>query len=139
MNKIIVYIPGCWDLLHVGHLNILQWAKALGDILIVGVESDELIEKEKGCAPIIKCAERVRMLEALKCVDAAVPFYAFAYDQIVGDLAASVFIIGTHHKGERFDKVEEFLRPRGGKVIRFPSKTENVSDTIIKERIRNAQ
>ena len=51
-NKVIVYAAGVWDMFHVGHLNVLKAAKALGDILIVGVSVDKLVYEYKGGSPV---------------------------------------------------------------------------------------
>lgn len=66
----IVATNGCFDLLHVGHVRYLQFAKALGDLLIVGVNSDASVSALKGPGrPIVTCSDRMEMLSALECVD----------------------------------------------------------------------
>jgi len=70
-DVIKVYIAGCWDLLHIGHLNILQRAKALGDVLIVGVLTDDGAAAYKN-RPIIREDDRLCLVSALKCVDMAI-------------------------------------------------------------------
>ena len=51
-GKTIVFTPGTWDMFHVGHLNLIKSAKALGDILVVGIKTDEMVFKDKGHHPI---------------------------------------------------------------------------------------
>ena len=63
-----VFTSGSFDLFHVGHLNILEKSAALGDELIVGVSTDELIEKYKGMKPIIPFEQRFRIVQSIKCV-----------------------------------------------------------------------
>ena len=63
-----VFTSGSFDLFHIGHLNILEKSAALGDELIVGVSTDELIEEYKGMKPIIPFEERARIVASLKCV-----------------------------------------------------------------------
>src|SRR5213596_1951401 len=71
----IVFTNGVFDLLHIGHLRYLQHARALGDALIVGVNSDRSVRANKGPArPITPEAERAEVLEALECVDGVVVF-----------------------------------------------------------------
>ena len=61
----VVYIPGVWDLLHVGHLRVLQNAKNLGNKLFVGVASDQAVKEDKGSFPTISDTDRTEMLNAL--------------------------------------------------------------------------
>ena len=68
-----IYTSGCFDIFHYGHLNILERSKEICDFLIVGVSTDELIEKEKGQKPIIPFKERFKIIEAIKYVDKAIP------------------------------------------------------------------
>ena len=63
-----VFTSGSFDLFHIGHLNILEKSAALGDELIVGVSTDELIEHYKGMKPIIPFEQRFRIVQSIKCV-----------------------------------------------------------------------
>ena len=67
--KIVVYTVGTFDLLHVGHLALLNHCKKLGDILAVGVASDEVVNMYKPNVPIVPLEQRIEMLRALACVD----------------------------------------------------------------------
>ena len=67
------YVPGGFDMLHIGHLNILSSAAARCDRLIVGVATDDSLERMKGRAPIVPQAERMALVGALRMVDAVVP------------------------------------------------------------------
>ena len=70
---VIGYTTGVYDMFHIGHLNILQRAKANCDYLIVGVSTDELVQSEKHKTPIIPFAERCAIVSAIKYVDKVVP------------------------------------------------------------------
>ena len=72
-KKVIGYTTGVYDMFHIGHLNIIRRAKEQCDFLIVGVSTDELVQKEKGKTPVIPYVERAAIVEALKYVDQVVP------------------------------------------------------------------
>ena len=70
-DKKIVYIAGCFDLIHNGHINIIKKAKQLGDYLVVGVNSNDFIYSYKKKFPVIDEKDRLTMVRALKYVDVA--------------------------------------------------------------------
>lgn len=135
MKKFVVYIPGCWDLLHVGHIAILEKAKALGDILIVGVPTDEVVLEDKKLLPIIICSQRIRMLEALKCVDQAVPYDKLEFLTAIKRYNVDILVIGEQWgKDKRHIEATEYIKKKGGKVIMFPYSNE-ISTTAIKRKV----
>src|SRR5579862_2976328 len=74
-GKTVVWTNGCFDLLHVGHIRSLQAARAFGDVLVVGVNSDESVRRLKGPRrPIVPALERIEVLAALECVSHVVLF-----------------------------------------------------------------
>ena len=75
----IVYTLGTFDLLHVGHLALLEYCKSLGGTLAVGVASDRVVNSYKPNVPVIPLEERMEMLKALRCVDIVRPYYALEY------------------------------------------------------------
>ena len=135
MSLSIVYIPGKWDVLHIGHLNMLERAGAYGDRLIVGVESDRLIEEETGQPPVIKEQDRCRMLQALRAVDAAVVYNTFDYWKTVKNLNANVLIFGESHTQDRHMKVQVHMEANRKSVVRLPY-TEGVSSTMLKAGLK---
>ena len=75
VNNKLIFVNGCFDILHTGHLDLLEYAASLGNYLIVAVDSDERIKNSKGAnRPINTCLDRVRMLSALSCVDSVLYF-----------------------------------------------------------------
>lgn len=134
-KKIIGYTTGVFDMFHIGHLNILKKAKEQCDYLIVGVSTDELVQKTKNKTPIIPFDERVEILSAIKYVDEVVPqenkdkiaaFEKYKFD---------VMFVGDDWKGsELFTKCEEELNKRGSKVIYFPY-TKSTSSTILRKKV----
>ncbi|HAR87098.1 MAG TPA: glycerol-3-phosphate cytidylyltransferase [Clostridium sp.] len=131
----IGYTTGVFDMLHVGHLNILRSAKEQCNFLIVGVSTDELVKEYKGKSPIIPFSERLEMVAALQCVDMVVP-------QIDRDKFAAwenykfdAMFVGDDWKGnELFIEVEKRLNKEGVEVIYFPY-TKNTSSTILREKL----
>lgn len=75
MVKNIIFTNGCFDILHIGHVKLLKFAKSLGDKLIVGVNSDESVRRLKGATrPINTLENRIEILQSLTCVDEVVSF-----------------------------------------------------------------
>ena len=90
----IVYTLGTFDLLHVGHLALLEYCKSLGDTLAVGVASDRGVNSYKPNVPVIPLQERMEMLKALRCVDIVRPYYALEYISGCKALCADIFVVG---------------------------------------------
>jgi phosphoheptose isomerase len=97
-GRTVVWTNGCFELLHVGHLHVLEQAKRLGDVLIVGVNSDESVRALKGEGrPIVPLEERMRMLAALDVTDFVVAFGGTTPERPIADLEPDV-----HVKGEDY-------------------------------------
>ena len=70
-----VWTNGCFDILHRGHIELFKYAKSLGDELVVGIDSDEKVKKDKGKnRPIINLQDRIFMLQSIKYIDKVIPF-----------------------------------------------------------------
>lgn len=135
----VVYIPGVWDLLHVGHVTILERAKAFGDTLIVGVPSDDVVTQDKGQPPTITLDHRIRMLNALRCVDVAIPYYKLEFMTHLRMLRPDVFIAGeTWGTDVRHRDAEAWLRENQKRFVQLPYSSVE-SSTSIKLRIKNEQ
>ena len=134
-KKTLVYFPGVWDILHVGHVTILEKAKELGDILIVGVPTDEVVFEDKGRFPIISCEHRIRMLKALKCVDDAVAYTSLEFVPALIKFSADILVVGeTWGSGIRHTDATAYMTTKGGRVVQF-AYTQGVSSTAIKEKV----
>jgi D-glycero-beta-D-manno-heptose 1-phosphate adenylyltransferase len=134
----IVFTNGVFDILHPGHVRYLQRAHALGDLLIVGLNADESVRRNKGAArPIVPEEERAEMLAALACVDAVVIFGEDIPDEIIRLVQPDILVKGADWAADQIvgrDTVEA----RGGKVIRMPVE-EGFSTTALVERIKRAR
>lgn len=133
-GKRVVYTSGSWDMFHVGHLNVLERSKALGDWLIVGVSTDELIEEYKGLPPIIPFEERLRIVKALKCVDEVVKQTVLTEIEQLKLLDVDVVTIGDDWKNKHLAGLE-WMKSQPGKEVVYLEYTPGVSTTGIKRKI----
>jgi D-beta-D-heptose 7-phosphate kinase/D-beta-D-heptose 1-phosphate adenosyltransferase len=136
-GKRIVFTNGVFDLLHPGHLRYLQQARDLGDVLIVGVNSDRSVRSNKGSGrPITPELERVEILEALRCVDAVVVFDEDTPHDVISAIQPDILVKGADW-AENAIVGRDIVEARGGKVVRMPIESGH-STTAIIERIRRS-
>ena len=134
-GKTIVFTNGVFDLLHPGHLRYLQQARGLGDLLIVGVNSDRSVNANKGEGrPITPEDERIEILEALACVDAVVVFDQDTPHAVIAALQPDVLVKGADWAEDAIVG-RDIVEARGGRVVRMPVE-RGYSTTAIVERIR---
>ncbi|MCI0528394.1 MAG: D-glycero-beta-D-manno-heptose 1-phosphate adenylyltransferase [Nitrospira sp.] len=135
-GKRIVLTNGCFDLLHIGHVRYLEKAKALGNILIVALNSDKSVHLIKGpLRPIIPEKERAEVIAALGCVDYVTLFDEADPGELIVDLRPNVLVKGSDWpKNQIVGK--DAVEARGGKVITIPvvprSSTTKIINSIIK-------
>jgi D-beta-D-heptose 7-phosphate kinase/D-beta-D-heptose 1-phosphate adenosyltransferase len=116
----VVFTNGCFDILHVGHLRYLQDAKALGDLLIVGVNSDASVRGLKGPErPVNVEAERGEMIAGLGCVDFAVLFSEPTPERLIEALEPDVLVKGGDWAVDQIVG-SKFVLARGGEVKSLP-------------------
>src|SRR5712692_69957 len=133
-GKTIVFTNGVFDLLHPGHVRYLQQARALGDALVVGVNSDRSVRANKGPSrPITPEDERAEVLAALACVDAVVIFDAETPRNLIAALQPDVLVKGADWAADAIVG-RDIVEARGGKVVRVPIEAGYPTKTII-ERI----
>ena len=119
-GRTVVFTNGVYDLLHPGHVRYLQAARALGDALIVGVNSDRSVRANKGPArPVNPEAERAEVIAALECVDAAVVFDQDTPHQIISRLQPDVLVKGADWAEDAIVG-RDVVEARGGRVVRIP-------------------
>ena len=113
----IVYTVGTFDLLHVGHLALLNHCKSLGDILVVGVASDAVVNMYKPNVPVVPLEQRVEMLEALSCVDIVRPYHQLEYVSGCKAVDVDIFVVGEDwgKKPHNLD-VNNYLRKMGKEI-----------------------
>ena len=117
----IVWTNGCFDIIHRGHIELLKYARGLGDKLVVGIDSDEKVEKDKGTNRPYNCLrDRVEVLKAIKYIDEVCVFNdTKGLEELIKITKPDIMIIGSDWKGKKVvgaefsKKVEFFNRIKG--------------------------
>jgi D-beta-D-heptose 7-phosphate kinase/D-beta-D-heptose 1-phosphate adenosyltransferase len=141
-GKRIVFTNGCFDLLHIGHVRYLEEARALGDVLVVGVNSDASVRKLKGPKrPILPEEERAEILSGLGCVDYVTLFDEIDPLNLIASLRPDVLVKGGDWTREQIVGREE-VEKSGGQVFLIPfvkkASTSNLIETILKRYEKSA-
>ncbi|MFH0947571.1 MAG: D-glycero-beta-D-manno-heptose 1-phosphate adenylyltransferase [Elusimicrobiota bacterium] len=132
-DRKIVFTNGCFDILHIGHIRLLEKAKSFGDILIVGLNSDSSVKKIKGKhRPIISENERAEVLAAISSVDFVVKFSQPAPFELIKKIQPDVLVKGADWKNGKIVG-SEFA----GKVVRIPLVKGHSSSKIINAYTKN--
>jgi rfaE bifunctional protein nucleotidyltransferase chain/domain len=135
-SRRLVFTNGCFDLLHPGHIQTLEASRALGDALIVGLNSDASVRQLKGPGrPILPENERAELLAALDCVDAVVIYNEPTPRETIAALVPDVLVKGGDWSGDKIIGREE-VESAGGQVISIPV-LPSYSTTAILESIRS--
>jgi len=131
---------GAWDILHRGHLNVLQIAANLGSFLVVGVGTDEYIKGYKGKKPVFPFSDRAAVIASLRMVDAVIPYSriddlalvkVFNVDIIVVD---QYFGLGDSPHAKKQYETRKLMEAMGIQYVIVP-RTDGISSSYIKERI----
>lgn len=139
MGPLIGYVPGVFDLFHVGHLNVLRQARELCDVLVAGVVSDEVCTSVKGVAPFVPLEERIAVVDAIGIVDAT--YAELTTDKVDAwhEVGFQRLFKGDDWKGtERGLALEGRLAPHGVEVVYFPY-TVHTSSTHLRALIAAAR
>ena len=136
-KKRIVFTNGCFDLMHIGHTRYLQAARALGDVLVVGVNSDTSVRSLNKAPdrPIVSEAQRAEVVAALGCVDYVILFDEPDPQGLIAALQPDVLVKGGDWAVERIVG-REIVEARGG-VVRTIPLVPGVSTTSLIQRIRS--
>jgi D-beta-D-heptose 7-phosphate kinase/D-beta-D-heptose 1-phosphate adenosyltransferase len=134
-GKRIVFTNGCFDLLHIGHIRYLEEARALGDFLVVGVNSDSSVRKLKGPQrPVLPEEERAEILSGLGCVDYITLFDEIDPLQLITSLHPHILVKGGDWTKEQ-TVGKEVVERSGGEVVIIPfvkgASTSNLIKTIL--------
>src|SRR5918911_847200 len=131
----LVFTNGCFDLLHVGHVRYLQQARALGDALLVAINSDRAVRELKGAGrPVMNAEERAELLAALAAVDYVTVFDALSPRALIAELLPDVLVKGGDYALDEIHGRAE-VEAAGGRVCALPF-VHGASTTDIIERIK---
>ena len=133
----IVFTNGCFDVLHFGHVNYLLEAKKLGDLLVIGLNSDESVRRLKGpTRPVNGEKERAFVLAALACVDYVTLFEEDTPEELIKVVRPDVLVKGGDYTLDRIVGAD-FVLQNGGSVSTIPF-VEGFSSTQIIEQLKNS-
>lgn len=131
----VVFTAGVWDILHIGHVNLLRRAKALGDTLVAGVLTDEAAERYKP-RPVMPFEQRLELVRALRMVDDVVTVHDTNATPVLIELNADILVHGSdisHKPG--WEIGQTWMRENGKQFVVLPY-TEGVSSTRLKDAVR---
>ena len=137
-GKKIVLTNGCFDLLHEGHINLLEQSRKLGDVLVAAVDDDESVRMVKGPGrPIIRERERVKIISAMTGVDFVTVFSTDQLDDLIRAVRPDILTKGGNYKPDQV-LGHELVEELGGRVVLIPDASD-VSSTRIIQDIRNSR
>jgi D-beta-D-heptose 7-phosphate kinase/D-beta-D-heptose 1-phosphate adenosyltransferase len=135
-GKRIVFTNGCFDILHSGHVTYLHCAKELGDVLIVGINTDKSIQRIKGpTRPINTLSDRIEVLSALSVIDHIIPFGNEADDtpiELIETIRPDVFVKGGDYTREKLPEAKA-VETGGGKIVFIPLVPDHSTTSIIQK------
>ena len=128
-----VFTAGTWDLFLVGHLNILKQSKALGNYLIVGVSTEELVFAYKHKIPVISLEDRIEIVKSCRYVDEVIVQEELLGLDMLKEINPDIFTIGSDWKDKEVEGIN-YLISNNKKVIYFDY-TKDISSTLLKKKI----
>lgn len=130
----IGYTQGTYDMFHIGHLNLLRQAKALCETLIVGINSDELVQRYKNKTPVVNEHDRMEIVKEMKCVDDVMLCNTLKKTEMWEKIHFDAIFIGSDWKGnERWNQTELDLAPLGAVVV-YLKHTDGISSSLLRTR-----
>ena len=120
-----VWVNGCFDVLHRGHIELFKYSKSLGDKLIVGVDSDQKVKKDKGLPrPFNNLEDRIELLKSIKYIDEVVAFYSTkGLENLVEGIRPDVMVVGSDWEGKKI------IGSEYSKAVCFFNRIEGYSTT----------
>ena len=127
-GKTVVYTSGTFDMLHINHLRLIEYARGLGDILIVGVNTDELVASYKS-TPMIPFEDRIALMRAIKGPDLVIPQHSLDHTDKVAKLKFDILVLGDDWVGKY-----DYLEDQGVTVVYTPY-GRGTSSSSLKKKI----
>lgn len=133
----IGYTQGTFDMFHIGHLNLLHQAKELCEVLIVGVNTDQLVNDYKHKVPVVGERDRAAIVAELRCVDKVVLCNTLSKTDAWQKLHFDAVFIGNDWQGnDRWRQTEIDLKPLGAEVV-YLNHTDGVSSSLLRTKENN--
>jgi glycerol-3-phosphate cytidylyltransferase len=137
-GRVVVFTNGCFDLLHAGHVHYLAWARAQGDALIVGLNSDDSVRALKGAErPFSRFADRAAVLAGLRSVDVVVGFGERTPEVLLDSLAPDIHVKSAQYRVEELPE-RYVVESHGGRILLAPHEAGK-STTDIVARVQAAR
>ena len=137
-NKKIVFTNGCFDLLHRGHIDYLSKSRKLGDVLVVGLNTDSSVKRLKGNSrPLLSEEDRAFMLDNIKAVDYVIMFKEDTPLEIIKDIEPDVLVKGRDYENKEVVG-QDFVEKKGGKVVLIDF-IQGYSTTNLITKIKNME
>lgn len=134
----VVFVNGCFDLLHVGHIKLLKEASEMGDVLIIGLNSDESVKKLKDpMRPIVGEDDRARILTAIKYVNYVVIFEEKTAADLIGVIKPNIYVKGVDYKNSVYP--EKLVMETFGGEVKYINNIKGLSTTDIIKKVDTAQ
>jgi D-glycero-beta-D-manno-heptose 1-phosphate adenylyltransferase len=131
-GKTVVFTNGVFDILHAGHIDYLEKARALGDYLVVALNTDETVRQLKGeTRPVNTLEDRLKVISALRCVDCAVPFGEPTPEEIIRQIKPDIHVKGGDYTEDSLPEAK-IVRSYGGQVVIMPTLEGRSTTSIIK-------
>ena len=132
-KKTVVFTNGCFDILHAGHVRYLTEAKKLGDVLIVGLNSDDSVRKLKGEGrPVNPATDRTEVLEGLRAVDHVIVFEEDTAEEMVRQLQPDVYVKGGDYSIDRLPE-SSIVASYGGRTVLVPMVEGRSTSNVIRK------
>src|SRR5450631_3633605 len=137
-GRVVVFTNGCFDLLHAGHVHYLAWARAQGDVLMVGLNSDDSVRALKGAErPFSSFADRAAVLAGLRSVDVVVGFTERTPEVLLDRIAPDIHVKSAQYRIEELPE-RYVVESHGGRIVLAPHEAGK-STTDIVARVRDAR
>ena len=136
-GRTVVFTNGCYDLLHPGHVRLLESAKSLGDVLVLALNSDASVARMKGPSrPVFSERERAELAAALAAVDAVVIFNEDTPRELISEVLPDILVKGADWS--HFIAGREEVEAAGGRVLTLPLEAGYSSSNVIEELLRRS-